>query len=171
MFVYTLNSKRKYTLWVSVSKWSKSRSCRTHDLVLGTALWSSTPNKTDSVTKFKVVPKFWRKVWRHALCQPVIKKFMAKTDFCELSDKTSQQTFPWNFEATWNFFTNPGLIVGELRLAVRLTSCGLYSTHILSTRQETKCILSFGVGCMLGHPQVNGDPKLTGNLTWNNLTP
>ncbi len=116
-------------------------------MVWGTALWSSTPNKTKFVKKFEVVPKFWSKVWRHALCQPVTKKSMAKTDFCELSDITSQQTFPWNFEATWNFSTNDGLIVAELRLADPLTSCGLYSTYILITRRETKCILSFGVGC------------------------
>ena len=28
---------------------------------------------------------------------------MTKTNFCELSDMTSQWTFPWNFGATWNF--------------------------------------------------------------------
>ena len=38
---------------------------------------------------------------------------MAKTDFCELSDMTSQQTFPGNFGTTWNFFTNPNTRMGR----------------------------------------------------------
>ena len=45
--------------------------------------------------------------------------------------------------------TDSGLIVAELWLAVPLTICRLYSAYILSTHWETKCILSFGVGCRL----------------------
>ncbi len=90
----TLNSKRKYTLWVSVGKYSEPTSCRTHERVWGIAHWSSTPNKTAFVKKFQVVPKFQIKVWGYALYQPVTQKSMAETDFCECSYTTSQQTFP-----------------------------------------------------------------------------
>ena len=73
----TLNSKRKYTLWVSVGKYSKPRSCRTHNRVCRKADWNSRPNKTEFVKNFKVVPKFWIKVWRHAQCHPVTQRSMA----------------------------------------------------------------------------------------------
>ncbi len=63
----TLNSKRKYTLWVSVGKYSKTASCRTRERVWGIAHWSFTPNTTEFVKKFQVVPKFWIKVWGYAL--------------------------------------------------------------------------------------------------------
>ncbi len=43
----TLNSKRKYTLWVLVCEYSKPTSYRTHERVWGIAHWSSTPNKTE----------------------------------------------------------------------------------------------------------------------------
>ena len=52
---HTLNSKRKYTLWISVCEYPKPTSCRTHERVWGIAHWSSTPNKTDFVEKFQVV--------------------------------------------------------------------------------------------------------------------
>ncbi len=90
----TLNSKREYTLWVSIGKCSKPTSCRTQERVWGIAHWSSTPNKTEFLKKFQVVPKFWIKVWGYALYQPVKQKSMAETDFCELSHTTPQQTFP-----------------------------------------------------------------------------
>ena len=67
----TLNSKRKYTLWVSVCKYSKPTACRTHERVWGIAPWCSTPNKTEFVNKFQVVPKFWIRVWAYALYQPL----------------------------------------------------------------------------------------------------
>ena len=143
----TLNSKRKYTLWVSVGKYSKSTSCRNYERVWGIAHWSSTPNKTDFVKKFQVVPNFWIKVWGYALYQPVTQKSMAETDFCEHSYTTSQRTFPQNFGTIWNFFTNSGLIVRELWLAVPQNCRGSSSGYILSTHWETKCILSFGAGC------------------------
>ncbi len=88
--VSTLNSKRKYTLWVSVGKYSKPTSCRTHERVSGIAYWSSTSNKTEFVKKIQMVQKFWIRVWGYALYQPSL----AETDFCELSFTTFQQTFP-----------------------------------------------------------------------------
>ena len=150
----TLNSKRKYTLWVSVGKYSKPTSCRTHERAWGIAHWSSTLNKTEFVKKFQVVPKFWIKVWGYALYQPVTQKSMAETDFCELSYTTSQQTFPVNFGTIWNFFTNCGLIVRELWLAVPQNCWGSSSGYILSTHWETKCILSFGAGCTYGNAKI-----------------
>ncbi len=146
LMIFTLNSKRKHTLWVSASKYSKPRSCRTHDSVWGPAIWSSIPNKTNFVKKFKMVPKFWSKAWGHAVYQPVASKSMTKTDFYELSDMTSQQTVPWSFGTIWIFFTKPGSVVAELWLAALLSCRGFCSTYILSTRLETKCILSFGAG-------------------------
>ena len=46
---HTLSSKRKYTLWVSASRYSKPRSGGTHDRVWGTARTSPNPN----ITKFE----------------------------------------------------------------------------------------------------------------------
>ena len=132
-------------------------------MVWGTACGSSALYKTEFVKKFKVVPKFWSKVWSRALRQPVAKRSMAKTDFCELLDITSQQTFPQNFGTTWNFFANLGLIVAELWLTVPLTSCGLYSTYILSTRRKTKCTLSFWVGCTSALVDKNFPCRLVGS--------
>ena len=71
---------------------------------------------------------------------------MTKTNFCELSDVTSNKTFPWDFGTTWNFLTKPGLIVAELRLAIPRTCLGFCSTYILRTHLGTKCILSLGAG-------------------------
>ena len=146
MLISTLNSKRKYTH--SVSKYLKPPSCRTHSRVWVTTHSSSNPKETEFMKKFKVVPKFWSKVWRDALCQPATQKSMTKGDFCELSDTTSQQTFPWNFGTTWNFFTTSGLIVAEVWLAVPLTCQVFCSPYILSSHWETKCIVSFGAGCI-----------------------
>ncbi len=109
MHRFTLNSKRKYTLWVSVSKYSKPMSCRTHDLVWGTALWSS--------TLWQKNVESMRRIHAH---------------------RVAQEGTCW--------MNQEGKTCAEL---VELTrSCGLYSTHILSTHKETKCILSFGVGCI-----------------------
>ncbi len=131
-----------------MGKYSKPTSCWTHVRLWGIAHWCSTPNKTEFVKKFQVVPKFWIKVWGYALYQPVTQKSMAETDFCELSDTTSQQTFPQNFGTIWNFFTNLGFIVRELWLAVPQNCRGSSYSYILSTHWETKCILSFGSGCI-----------------------
>ena len=63
----TLNSKRKYTYWVSASRYSKPRPCQTHGRLWWTAHWNSNPNKTEFAKKIQRNSKVVNKVWRRAL--------------------------------------------------------------------------------------------------------
>ncbi len=131
--VYTQLQKKVYTLSFG----------RTHERVWGIAHWSSTPNKTEFVKKFLVVPKFWIKVWGYALYQPVNTKVNGRNRFLW----TFLHNIPANFPLElWNHLE----FIHKLWLHCQgtLIGCpskllGSSSSYILSTHWETKCILFF----------------------------
>ena len=114
----TLNFKRKYTLWVSVGKYSKPTACWTHERVCGIARWSSTPNKSGS------------KVLNQSL-----KVCTLSASNTEVNDRNWFLWTLWHNIPT-NFFPR----------TLKPSGCpskllGSSSGYILSTHWETKCIL------------------------------
>ncbi len=115
-----------------MSKYTKPRSCRTHDMVWGSACWNSTPNKTEFAKKFKVVPK---------TCTLSASKIEVYNKYRFLW--TFWHNFPTNyyyldFETTWDLFTKQDCIVAELWLAVPLTCRGSAPpTFWVLTRKHT----------------------------------